>query len=222
MDARLDTTYAAWSNSYDTYENSLIMLEEMPMRSLFRTMPGRDVLDAATGTGRHALHLAAQGWRVSAIDASAEMLVLAREKAAERKLSIQVEQQDLAQLSFADSSFDLVVCSLALAHIQDLLPPCRELLRVLRPGGNLLISDMHPYFQAIFGPEWTLEVDETHHYFPAFHAEIDAYTDALRAADAEVVMALETPSDWQPPKTPNVAVPGVLIVWAKRKIGNSR
>jgi SAM-dependent methyltransferase len=50
---------------------------------------------------------------------------------------------DLRELPMADSSVDLVVCTLALTHVPALDPVIREFARVLRPGGHLVIADMH-------------------------------------------------------------------------------
>ncbi|WP_241582192.1 class I SAM-dependent methyltransferase, partial [Rosenbergiella nectarea] len=51
---------------------------------------------------------------------------------------------ELTRLPVEDGAVDLVVCALALAHVPDLEPVLAEFARVLRPGGHLVISDMHP------------------------------------------------------------------------------
>jgi SAM-dependent methyltransferase len=209
-------TYSIWSKTYDTDPNPLIPIEELSVRSLLRTIECEDVLDAATGTGRYALFLAQQGKRVTAVDASLEMLAQAKDKARQKQLTINFQQEDIRQLPFEDASFDLVICGLALAHSKDLKKPCQELVRVLRGGGNLIISDLHPWFQVKYGPKHEIELEGKRYPYPIYHTQVEDYVDAVRSAGATVLAALEIPSRWIPPEGEHVAVPGVLIVWAKR------
>jgi ubiquinone/menaquinone biosynthesis C-methylase UbiE len=52
-----------------------------------------------------------------------------------------VQEGDLAELALADASFDLVLCHQALHHVEDQLAVLRNLFRVLRPGGTLLLAE---------------------------------------------------------------------------------
>jgi len=76
----------------------------------------RDVLDVGTGTGRAALLLARGGAHVTAVDASQEMLAIARERAAHDRLSVKFLIGDAHALDFNDRSFDVVVCFRVLMH----------------------------------------------------------------------------------------------------------
>ena len=139
--------YAEWSKQYDTEApaNPLIALEEPVVLDVIGDVAGLDVLDAACGTGRYAFRLAEAGARVSGADASEEMLECARGKAREHDTAIGLRAGNLCAVPFADASFDLIVCALALCHVPDLAPAMREFARVLRPGGRVVISDFHPY-----------------------------------------------------------------------------
>ena len=57
---------------------------------------------------------------------------------------------DLRELPFADASFSVAVCGLALSHLPSLDVAVSELARVLAPGGRLVVSVLHP-FQALLG-----------------------------------------------------------------------
>jgi SAM-dependent methyltransferase len=77
---------------------------------------GRAVLDVGTGTGRVALLLSKAGASVTGIDASDEMLKVARERAAAEHAEVQFLSGDAHALAFPDRSFDVVVSSRVLMH----------------------------------------------------------------------------------------------------------
>ena len=208
----LNETYDVWSEFYDDFANPLIPIEEMVVRSLLRTIEFQDVLDTATGTGRHAIYLAQQGKRVAAIDCNEKMLSKAQEKASSEGLVIDFRLEDFSEISFEDDSFDLVICALALAHVKDLTQPCQEFIRVLRPGGNLIISDLHPFVQREMGPEyrWELIEGQTPVSFPNYHSNVDDYVKAMESAGTKIVTVLDIPM-----KLEAELFPGALIVWAK-------
>ncbi len=102
---------------------------------LFR--PGDRVLDLGCGTGVDALRLGRQGVRVSAIDASAEMVRIARERGV-NALVLPIE--DLNRL---DSVFDGAISNFgALNCVEDLVRVGRGLTRLIRPGGNMALCLM--------------------------------------------------------------------------------
>jgi SAM-dependent methyltransferase len=140
------TGYAIWSDSYDDPGNPIVALEEASVAHLLAPVPAGRALDAACGTGRHARALIDLGHTVSGIDLTPEMLERARVNVPEASFTV----GDLRELPFADASFDLVVCGLALAHLPSLSGAVSELGRVLAPGGRLIVSVLHP-FQALLG-----------------------------------------------------------------------
>ena len=103
------------------------------------------VLDAGTGPGTLAREIARRlpQLQVYGIDLSEDMIHLAREHAQSERLEERVhfDVGDVAQLPYPDNSFDLVVSTASLHHWHALEQPLRELFRVLRPGGRLLIYD---------------------------------------------------------------------------------
>jgi len=103
---------------------------------------GLRVLDAACGPGFYAQQLLAQGAKVTAFDASAVMVSLARQQTAGRA------QIDLAVLGgplpYPDAVFDLIVCALAIHYASDRAAAFAEFFRVLHPGGALVVSTQHP------------------------------------------------------------------------------
>jgi ubiquinone/menaquinone biosynthesis C-methylase UbiE len=90
----------------------------------------REMLDVGTGTGRAAFILALGGARVTAVDASEEMLAIARQRAAEQLLKITFQRGDAHALDFADRSFDVVVSFRMLMHAPQWKRCVAELCRV--------------------------------------------------------------------------------------------
>ena len=131
--------YAAWSPTYDR-PLRLFAIEAPPLRRLLDGLTPSTVLDAACGSGRHSVDLAARGHAVIGVDQSLEMLTLAREKVPDGRFL----PGDLSALPLDDASVDAALCALALVHVVDVRQAIGELARVVRPGGRIVITDVHP------------------------------------------------------------------------------
>jgi malonyl-CoA O-methyltransferase len=135
--------YDRWAEIYDHDANPLLPIDERVVARLLGDVNGLAVLELACGTARHTVRLADAGARVTAIDFSPGMLTVARTRAAGRAIAF--GEGDLREpLGFPDLSFDVVLCCLALEHIERIDFVFREVHRVLRPGGAFVCSDMHP------------------------------------------------------------------------------
>jgi ubiquinone/menaquinone biosynthesis C-methylase UbiE len=132
--------YDLWSKTYDA-PLRLFFIEQAPMHALFATLPGGTVLDAACGTGRHSVHLAQAGHQIVGVDRSPAMLAKARAKLPQGDF----REGDLTALPVETASIDAVVCALALVHLAELTGAMAEFARVLRSGGRVIISDVHPF-----------------------------------------------------------------------------
>lgn len=99
--------------------------------------PGTQVLDLCCGTGDMALALRRQGQQaeITGADFSHAMLVLASKKKAQPR-RIKWIEADALQLPFLDQSFDLVTSAFGFRNLADYDAGLREILRVLRPGGQ--------------------------------------------------------------------------------------
>lgn len=99
---------------------------------------GRTILDVGTGTGRVALLFAAGGAKVTAIDASEEMLAVARKRAAEQSANVTFMTGDAHALDFRDRAFDVAVSLRVVMHSPKWRACVSELCRV---ADRLVILD---------------------------------------------------------------------------------
>ena len=100
-----------------------------------------EALDVGCGTGFLSLELARRGHRVTGVDFAPSMLTLAERKAAECGLAVNFEPADAEQLPYAPASFGLVISRHVLWTLPHPEAAIDEWLRVLRPGGRLVIVD---------------------------------------------------------------------------------
>jgi ubiquinone/menaquinone biosynthesis C-methylase UbiE len=140
-----------WAWRYDLVVNILSLgragvIREMTAR-LAHIQAGDSVLDVGCGTGDLTLaakRLAGVGGRVCGVDAAPEMIGVAQYKAARANSSVDFRVGVIESLPFPDASFDVALSSLMMHHLPDDVKRqgLREVRRVLKPGGRLLIVDM--------------------------------------------------------------------------------
>ena len=105
---------------------------------------GMSVLDVATGTGDLALvfkQAMGANSNVTGVDFCAEMLEFAPTKAQAKNLDVTFKQGDAMALEFADASFDVVSIGYGLRNVTDTAKAIREMSRVIKPGGKLMILE---------------------------------------------------------------------------------
>ena len=117
---------AAWDRIFD-----LVLNGSQPL----------DALDAGCGTGFLSFELAARGHRVTGVDFAPAMLAEARRKAMERAVAIRFEEADAEHLPFPAGSFDLAISRHVLWTLPHPEAAIDEWIRVLRPGGRLVVVD---------------------------------------------------------------------------------
>ncbi|RSN45906.1 SAM-dependent methyltransferase [Amycolatopsis sp. WAC 04197] len=116
-----------------------------------------DVLEVAVGTGLN-LPLYPDGVTLTGIDLSDGMLAIARGRAERLGHPVTLRRADAHDLPFEADSFDTVVCTLGLCAIPDDGRALREMARVLRPGGRLILLDhIVSSSRAVRGLRWIAE-----------------------------------------------------------------
>ena len=115
---------------------------------------GKAVLDAGCGEGHNTRIFARRGARMTGVDLSAKMIEFAREAERRESLGIRYEHASYTNIPmFRDGKFDVVISTMALMDGPDFPAAMREITRVLRPGGMLAFSILHPCF-ATKGMGW--------------------------------------------------------------------
>ncbi len=193
--------YARWARQYDREINPLIAIETPYVEQILAELRMEQVLDAATGTGRHALRVAQRGARVAAIDQSPEMLAEARAAAVRHGLDIDFRLGSLDEpLPYEDAQFDLVICALALCHVANLRGAVREFARVLRPGGAVLVTDFHP---DCVGQGWRAALFDAGTAYVLTYAghTREAYLSALTDAGLQITRTVDATMAEAPPGT---------------------
>ena len=202
--------YSRWAESYDSELNPLIAVEGPLVESIVRDTPMRSAIDVGAGTGRHALALAGRGVAVMAIDPSPEMLDIARRKAAKAGLGIDFRRAAIDEgLPAEDGRFDLLICALTLSHVRDFDEAVRECARIVRPGGSILVTDIHP--DVANGLGWTVTLRRpgaTYKLAHPGHTRSD-YLEAMAAAGCSVVKLIEVPVRDAPV--------GTIMEWAQQE-----
>ena len=140
------------------------------------------ILDVACGTGDMVVELAKRGCTVTGIDLSDEMLAIARKKTASANsqfsiLNSQFQKANAEALPFEDDTFDAVTCAFGVRNFVHLEQGLSEMLRVLKPGGRMVILELATPDSAIIRPFYNLY---TKHIIPWLGSRIagnrEAYT----------------------------------------------
>jgi ubiquinone/menaquinone biosynthesis C-methylase UbiE len=139
-------SYDDVAEQFDEFSNRLSTMAARRVLELARVGTGDRVLDVGTGAGLLPFELLQAGTAVGpvvGIDISTGMIAAARAKAQRAGLPesrLRFEQMDAESLAFEDASFDVVLSAFALTHVPHPDVALRECLRVLRPGGRIVIA----------------------------------------------------------------------------------
>lgn len=132
-----------WDSSTGHYDKSMHFMDRHlfgDSRQWACSQARGDVLEVAVGTGLN-LPFYAADVKLTGIDLSANMLALARDRETSMQVKPSLLQGNAHQLPFDAGSFDTAVCTFGLCAIPDPEVAIDEMIRVLRPGGRLILVD---------------------------------------------------------------------------------
>lgn len=166
---RLATVRRQFGANAEAYGTSPVHVRGASLGRLVEVLPLQStwsLLDVATGGGSVALACAPHVARVTASDATAEMLDVVRQRALDEDLSnVAVDIADAHELPYDDGSWDVVTCRIAPHHFHDPGQFVAEAVRVLRPGGVFgLVDNVVPDDRdvALFANDWERKRDPSH------------------------------------------------------------
>jgi ubiquinone/menaquinone biosynthesis C-methylase UbiE len=133
-------TYARWRES--ALGTLTDQLEQRAVFSLVGDPSGLRVLDVGCGDGVYAVAVSQKGGNVSGLDRSLPMLEAARARAISSGACVRWCQGAAQSLPFLDASFDLVLAVTALCWIPEPVVALKEMNRVLRPGGAVIVGEL--------------------------------------------------------------------------------
>ena len=143
---KVASAYDQWAPTYETVENATRDLAAKVLRRQLLNLRDRDALEIGCGTGVNTRYLAQQSRNVLAVDFSAGMLEQARTNVS--ATNVRFVQGDIQRAwPLANAAVDLVVCTLVLVHVARLDSIFHEAARVLRPGGEFFVCELHPFRQ---------------------------------------------------------------------------
>lgn len=138
--------YQKWAQSYDedSKANVVIQAEKSTVIDLLHPLPNDKILEIGCGTARLTIPIARSCLKITGVDFSEAMIEIAKRKAKGydniRLMTLDANNK----LPFRNSSFDKVVCSLVLNHIEDLGAFFRNVQRVAKKEGIFVFDDIVP------------------------------------------------------------------------------
>jgi SAM-dependent methyltransferase len=158
-----DAQHEAFADAYLRYAADSLLnahYDRPACLDLLGDVSGKLVLDAACGPGLYAAELIRRGARVIGFDQSPRMVQISAERCRPGEFRVHDLNDRLDWLP--DASADLVLCALAFGYVDNRVAALRELRRVLRPGGALVLSRAHPvsYWQRYGGSYFDVRVVE--------------------------------------------------------------
>jgi len=168
-----------WADRYTEYGdlNRQHVVDPVTFR-LIGSIKDLRVLDAGCGNGYLCRLFAKKGARVVGVDISNEFIKMARQKERDLRLGIEYYVGTVCNLNmYRDESFDLAVSNLALMDLLDLDKAIEELHRVLKNGGRLIFSIMHPCFSSPPVHGWVRTPLDTERKEDRIYWKVDRYFD---------------------------------------------
>jgi len=139
----LPAAYSAWRQS--TLGRITDALEQDLILELIGPPDGKAILDVGCGDGILALELSRIGANVVGVDTSERMIAAARKRSKDRGADLRFDVAGAESLPFETASFDVVIAITVLCFVEDAAGALDEMIRVLKPGGRLIVGELGKY-----------------------------------------------------------------------------
>lgn len=168
--------YDSWSQQYDTNINKTRDLEALALREILSGIAFDSCLEIGCGTGKNTVWLMTRAKKITAVDLSAEMLAMAKQKINSENVDF-IQANILEDWNFATSKYQLVSFSLVLEHIESLEPIFSKISNIIAAGGYVYIGELHP-FKQYSGSKARFTTDEGEHVVSCFNHHLTDFTNA--------------------------------------------
>ena len=187
---KVQQAYQEWAATYDSDRNLTRDLDQQVTATVLGSLRFESVLEIGCGTGKNTALLAGIARTVHAIDCSAAMIARAKEKSLSDNVIFTVA--NICQTwPCRDRAANLVTCNLVLEHVEGLSFIFAEAARVLAPGGQLFISELHPFRQYL-GTQARFDRDHETTTIEAFVHNVTDFTDAA----AQNGLSIQSIKEW--------------------------
>ena len=217
-----DQGYRIWAPSYSKCSNYIVYVERRHTEQRLPNLDiSGDVLDVGCGTGLNIRLLSGKSARLYAIDPVYEMIKRAIQETDDIPVSFAIARGE--EIPFPEESFDVIICTLVVDHIQDIERLIAALSRVSRPKAKLFITDVNASFEfagrrcAEFydceGKQRQIQVWQ--HMIPEVHKTLLKY--GFTAPEISKVSVLESDTEYWPQLRSMVGYPLIIEYLACRK-----
>jgi 2-polyprenyl-3-methyl-5-hydroxy-6-metoxy-1,4-benzoquinol methylase len=176
--------YKNWAEQYDTNINKTRDLEAISLRDTLCEIKFEKCLEIGCGTGKNTEWLITKGKNLVAVDISDEMLAIAKQKITNKSVTF-LKADVTKSWGFTSETFDLVVCSLVLEHIENIQNIIKHIADHLNDSGVLYIGELHP-FKQYAGSKAKFETEAGEQIVIAFTHHITEFTEAAKACGLKI------------------------------------
>jgi len=187
---RIAEDWIAHADSND-YRNIFLIPHTL---TLLGEIAEKEILDVGCGEGGYTRILASRGSHVTGIDGSARLIDIAKQRAEKENLTIVYKVRNANSLyDLEEESFDIVLAAMSLMDVEDYSGTVAEIYRVLRKGGELLMSISHPCFTGRGSGWWRNADGVIDHYAVSNYANREVWEEFITNKFAGAVLFRHMP-----------------------------